>query len=268
MSGSNLNGLSTINIELTSRCNKNCWMCGRRKVDREYPNLAIDYGDMDFALLKRIAPQVPPGIVVQFHRDGEALLYPDFGRAMSLFKKNVRNIVTNGKLLIEKADEIIGNLETLSLSIFKNDDEAEEQRELLEKFLEVKKDKKPYITLRLIGDVDFTLYEKYNLQIVRRVLHSPMGSFNYEKRKPVVPEIGICWDFLTHPCINRKGDFSICVRFDPNGIGILGNISDKSLIEMWNSEQRKTWKQCHVEGHRKDVPLCEKCEYWGVPIAP
>lgn len=41
-----LNGLGTINIELTSRCNKNCWMCGRRKVDREYPELALNYGDM------------------------------------------------------------------------------------------------------------------------------------------------------------------------------------------------------------------------------
>ena len=47
-----LNGLGTINIELTSRCNKNCWMCGRRKVDRE---LALNYGDMDFDLVKHIA---------------------------------------------------------------------------------------------------------------------------------------------------------------------------------------------------------------------
>ena len=30
------NGLTTVNVELTSRCNKSCWMCGRRKVDAEY----------------------------------------------------------------------------------------------------------------------------------------------------------------------------------------------------------------------------------------
>ena len=113
-----LNGLGTINIELTSRCNKNCWMCGRRKVDREYPELALNYGDMDFDLVKHIAGQIPAGIVVQFHRDGDALMYPRFGEAVSLFPNNIRNIVTNGKLLVEKADEIIGNLETLSVSIF------------------------------------------------------------------------------------------------------------------------------------------------------
>lgn len=83
----NLPGLSTINIELTSRCNKNCWMCGRRKVDRDYPELTLEYGDMEFSLLEKIALQIPEGIVVQFHRDGDALLYPRFGDAVRLFPK-------------------------------------------------------------------------------------------------------------------------------------------------------------------------------------
>ena len=42
------NGLAVVNVELTSRCNKDCWMCGRRKVDREYPEIVMNYGDMDF----------------------------------------------------------------------------------------------------------------------------------------------------------------------------------------------------------------------------
>ncbi len=134
-----LNGISTINVELTSRCNKNCWMCGRRKVDREYPQLALDYGDMKFELLEFIAKQIPENIVVQFHRDGDALLYPRLGDALRLFPNNIRNLVTNGKLLIEKADEIIENIETLSISIFENDDEAEEQLTIIERFLEIKK---------------------------------------------------------------------------------------------------------------------------------
>jgi MoaA/NifB/PqqE/SkfB family radical SAM enzyme len=242
-------------------------MCGRRKVDREYPALALDYGDMDFNLLKDIAAQIPPNIVVQFHRDGEALLYPYFGEAVRLFPNNIRNIVTNGKLLVEKADEIIGNLETLSVSIFENDEEADEQREIIRKFLDIKKDRKPYVTLRLIGNVDATPYVEFGQQFVRRVLHNPMGSFNYVKRQPCVPEIGICWDFLMHPCINRKGDFSICVRFDPEGLGVLGNVHEWSLEELWGGV-RHHWKELHVAGRRREVPLCSRCEYWGVPIAP
>ncbi|NDV22217.1 radical SAM/SPASM domain-containing protein [Desulfovibrio sp. JC022] len=262
-----LNGLGTINLELTSRCNKNCWMCGRRKVDRDYPQLAIDYGDMDFDLLKKIAPQIPEGIVVQFHRDGEALLYPHFGSAVKLFPKNLRNIVTNGKLLVEKADEIIGNLETLSVSIFENDEEADEQYEILEEFLKIKKDMKPFVTLRLIGDVDSSRYDSLGQMYIRRVLHSPMGSFNYKKCQPTIPEVGVCWDFLGHPCINHKGEFSICVRFDPQGVGVLGNVNDMTLDELWNGEQRMKWKALHIAGRRNEVPLCSKCEYWGCPTS-
>lgn len=263
-----LAGLSTINIELTSRCNKNCWMCGRRKVDRDYPDLALDYGDMDFALLQRIAPQIPEGITVQFHRDGDALMYPRFGDAVRLFHNHIRNIVTNGKLLVEKADEIIGNLETLSVSIFEGDEEAESQREIVGQFLALKKDQKPFVTLRLIGNVDPTPYEGFNQLFVRRVLHAPMGSFDYVKRSPTIPEVGICWDFLGHPCINRKGDVSICVRFDPERLGVLGSLREQSLEEIWNGPRRAAWKQLHVAGRRNEIPLCSRCEFWGVPTAP
>lgn len=263
-----LNGLGTINIELTSRCNKNCWMCGRRKVDREYPELALEYGDMDFEMLKNIADQIPPDVVVQLHRDGDALMYPRFGEAVALFNGNIRNIVTNGKLLVEKADEIIGNLDTLSISIFEKDEEANEQREIIRKFLAIKGAKKPYVTLRLIGDVDSAPYKEFGQQFVRRVLHNPMGSFGYVKRQPCVPEIGICWDFLFHPCINRKGNMSICVRFDPEGLGILGNVGEQSIESLWNGEKRREWKALHTAGRRNEVPLCSRCEYWGVPIAP
>lgn len=263
-----LNGLGTINIELTSRCNKNCWMCGRRKVDRDYPNLALEYGDMDFDLLKHIAAQIPPDIVVQFHRDGDALMYPRFGEAAALFHRNIRNIVTNGKLLVEKSGEVIGHLETLSVSIFERDEDADEQREVIRKFLAVKGDRKPFVTLRLIGEVDQKPYEEFGQQFVRRVLHQPMGSFGYVKRTPCVPEIGVCWDFLGHPCIDRRGNLSICVRFDPESVGSLGNVRDHTLDELWNGEKRAAWKALHVAGKRKEVPLCAKCEYWGVPIAP
>jgi MoaA/NifB/PqqE/SkfB family radical SAM enzyme len=263
-----LTGLSTINVELTSRCNKNCWMCGRRKVDRDYPDLALSYGDMDFELLGIIAKQLPEGIVVQFHRDGEALLYPRLGEALRLFPNNIRNIVTNGKLLLEKADELVDSIETLSISIFQGDAEAEEQREIIEKFLVIKGERKPFVTLRLIGEVNAEPYEKFDQLFVHRVLHEPMGSFGYVKRTPTIPEIGICWDYLHHPCVNYQGDFSICVRFDPERTGVLGNVRTATLGDMWFGERRSEWSALHIAGKRNEIPLCAKCEYWGVPISP
>lgn len=258
------NGLTTVNVELTSRCNKNCWMCGRRKTDRDYPEIALKYGDMDFGLVKKIAKQLPSGIVVQLHNNGEALLYPNFGNAAKLFHKQIRGLDTNGKLIVEKAKEIIGNLDTLTISVIENDPEGDEQYKLVKKFLKIKKGAKPRMVYRCLGNVDSKRYERLEGMIVKRVLHNPLGSFKYQK-EPTIPEIGICLDILNHMVINRLGKVSICVRFDPRGLGVIGDANKTSLADIWNGLERKKWLKYHIEGKRNKVSLCSKCEYWGVP---
>ena len=264
MDNTGLNGLGNINIELTSRCNKSCWMCGRRKVEKEMPELALEYSDIDFDLLKSIARQLPPNIVVQLHNNGESLLYPEFGNAVRLFNKQITNVVTNGKLLVEKADEIIDNLDTLAISIVENDPEADDQYTIIEKFLKIKGNKKPFPSLRINGLVKIERYKKLGLIMATRILHSPLGSFNY-KKNPTIPEIGICLDFLNHLSINNKGEVSICVRYDPKGLGIIGNAKEQSLKEIWNSPKRMKWLEYHRQGRRDKVPLCSYCHFWGVP---
>ncbi|MFH0875118.1 MAG: radical SAM/SPASM domain-containing protein [archaeon] len=259
-----LDGLATINIELTSRCNKNCWMCGRRKVEKEYPELTLKYGDMDFNLVQNIAKQLPPNIVVQLHNNGEALLYPRFGDAVKLFNRQITNVVTNGILLLEKANEIIDNIDTIAISIIENDPDADKQYEIIDRFLKLKGEKKPYTILRVNGDVDIKRYQKFGLVMASRVLHSPMGSFNYRKQ-PTIPEIGICVDFLHHPAINSHGEASICVRFDPKRLGVLGDTKETALVDIWHSKKRLDWLALHKQGKRNQIPLCSYCHFWGFP---
>jgi len=261
----NLDGLCNINVELTSRCNKSCWMCGRRKVERDYPELTLKYGDMEFSLVKKIADQLPANIVVQLHNNGEPLLYPRFGEAVDLFKQQITNIVSNGKLLVEKADEIIDNLDTIAISVIENDNEADEQYEIIGKFLKIKGERKPFTILRFNGDVDQDKYKKFGLIMATRILHSPMGSFNYKKKNPTIPEIGICLDFLYHLAINSEGKVSICVRFDPKGLGIIGDANAQSLEEIWNAPKRMKWLDYHKKSRRDKIPLCSYCHFWGVP---
>ena len=259
-----LYGLANINIELTSRCNKDCWMCGRRKVDREYPEIAMQYGDMDFSLVEKIASQLPPNIVVQLHNNGEPLLYYRFKDAVKLFEKQITSIDTNGKLLLEKADEIVGCIDTMAISVFENDKEAEEQYEIIKQFLKLKQDRKPFTILRINGNVDIDKYKVFDLPMATRILHAPMGSFNYKKKNPTIPEIGICLDFLHHLAINRMGDVSICVRFDPKKLGVIGNAADQTIEEIWNGPKRMEWLDLHKQGKRSDIPLCSYCHFWGV----
>jgi len=239
-------------------------MCGRRKIDKEYPEVAMNYGDMDFEMVKKIAAQLPEGIVVQFHNNGEPLLYPRFKEAVRLFGKQIRCFDTNAKLIVEKVDEIIDNLDTMTISVIENDLEADEQYELVKKFLEIKGKRKPRMIYRCLGNVDTQRWEKLGGIIATRVLHNPLGSFKYEK-SPTVPEIGICLEILNHMAINSSGKVSICVRFDPKGLGVIGGANSTPLLDIWNGPKRKEWIKHHVEGNRNRVPLCSYCDYWGVP---
>ena len=262
-----LNGLSIINIELSSMCQKKCYICGRRKMDKDYPEIKMNYGFMDFELLKKIVIQLPIGILVQSHWNGEPLLYPDLKGALQLLNKQIRCFDTNGILLVNRADDIIDNMESLTLSTFENDPEWEEQYNILMKFLSIKKNRKPRVIIRQlgnIGDERLKLYTKTGCMIVNRILHDPMGSFNYTKQT-IKPEHGICLEMLYHSAIDRFGNVSICVRLDPQCDARLGNLNKQTLEEIWNGDKRNKWLQHHINGKRELVPLCAKCEFWGIP---
>ena len=155
----------------------------------------------------------------------------------------------------------------ITISTFQDDPEWEKQYENILRFIEIKEDKKPQVVIRVLGYVGEKrkkLYINTGCLIAERILHSPMGSFNYEK-KTVVPEHGFCLEFLSHPAINRFGQVSTCVRFDPNKESVIGNLNEQTFEEIWNGEKRKEWLKLHLDGKRNKVPLCSKCEFWGIP---
>jgi radical SAM protein with 4Fe4S-binding SPASM domain len=261
-----MNGLTTVNVELTDRCNKSCWMCGQRQYEKQHPDIIKQYGEMEFKLVEKIASELPENIVVQFHNYGEPLLYSKFGEAVKLFSKQIRSVTTNGKLLLKKYHEIVNNLDTIVISVFEKDIEAEIQYELVKEFVLKKGCDQPRVIIRQNGEVDVERYQKLNLQIVKRKIHSALNNIKYGNIELTMPEIGICLDFLNHLVIRKNGDVSICVHFDVSGCGIIGNVQKESLKEIWNSKQRMQWLNLHKIGKRELIPLCSTCEYWGVPL--
>lgn len=266
-----MNGLQSINIELTSRCNKSCHMCGRRKLEKEHPELC-DWGDMPLDMLRRIAEQIPKGVFVQLHNNGEPLLYPHFDEALEMFDGHYVGLNTNGKLLMEQAEPICKYLSTITISIIEKDcpEEWENQIVIVRRFLDI--ENRPLVILRLLGKVnemqraiikDFrTIYSK--LLIAKRILHSPDGSHDYEK--PVTkPEIGICLEMLHKLAIDRWGNVFPCVRFDPHHKNYIDNVHCFPLKNIWNDEKRQQWIEHHINGRRDLVPLCKTCDFWGVP---
>ena len=258
-----MDGLASINVELTSRCNKKCWCCGRRKVEKSYPELTT-WGDMDFELVERVASQIPTGVTVQLHNNGEPLLYPYLKEAALLFGHCFVAFDTNGRLLAERANDIIDVVDSVAVSVIERDAEVDVQYETLKTFLKDKGDRKPLVVVRLNGCVNRQRYDELKVPVATRVLHAPLGSFDYVKHT-TVPETGVCQDLLHRMSISRTGDVSVCVRFDPFRKGVIGNANHQTLSDLWNCTRRRAWVEAHKRGKRYVVPLCSTCEYWGLP---
>jgi radical SAM protein with 4Fe4S-binding SPASM domain len=91
-----------------------------------------------------------------------------------------------------------------------------------------------------------------------------MGSFDYE-RKTTIPEEGICYEVLSKLAIDRFGNVSPCVRFDPKDENILGNVNEQTLEEIWYGEKRRKLLTKHISGKRAEIPFCSRCHFWGIP---
>ena len=264
-----LSGLSQINIELTQACDRRtlCIFCGHQDPAIHF---AAAYKPMPFELLEKIAVQIPVGVVVQFHRDGEPTAYRRLKDALSLFANHITSIVTHGENLVKRADDIIGNCASLTVSMFKGDPDGQLQTDVLKEFLFMKREQRPIVNIKVVGElpIDRDVYS-LGVPVIRRVLHNPDGNYHYAQRDPTVPEHGICLDFLSHPSVDWQGRLFVCNRLDAEDKGLLGDLKEHSLDDLWNSPKRLEWLEAHKRGRRDQAsPLCKDCLFYGVPTAP
>lgn len=246
-----------LNIELTSKCQRDCHFCGRAKARKE----GWETGSIDLELFNHIISQFE-GSIAQFNKDGEPLLYDNLWAVGQICKPFITNIVTNGLLLFYKRESLVNNFNTVTVSVM---DKNEEQFESVREFIKFKQDSLPVVYIKFLGDYYDPRYEDLGLQTMRRNIHNPESDTDYKNGNPPIPEVGVCLDFIYKPSIDWRGNLYICNRFDIEGKGIIGNLYKSSLKELWNSDKRLQWLEYHKRGRRDLVPLCKECQYWGYP---
>lgn len=261
--------ISQINIELSSRCDKACYFCGHQN-----PKInPAPQGDIELKVLASIAEELPEGCVVQFHRDGEPLVYPFLREALALFEGHVRSVVTNGKKLRAWTDALAQNCESVCISAFKGDPDGSEQDGELVEFVEQlsRRDSPCQVLVKVVGGIEEyrrKLWESLVIPVIERRLHIPQASRRYRDGAPTRPEHGICADLLHHPSVSWTGDVFICNRLDPARKGLIGNVQNETLEDILGGERRRSYIELHARGRRDACDPCAGCEYWGVPNAP
>lgn len=233
----------------------------------EAPDQVRQWGFMDMDLIRYLSVNLPPRIVLSLHGRGEPLLFPELATALDLLAQDDRvlHFDSNVKLLMEKLDDVIGRLDVLTVSLLEGNSmkEQEEQLRIVRRFILAKREHKPRIIIRATGEIpELEAWVDLKLPIVTRPLHKREGRSGY-KRKPVIPEFGICLEMLQRLFIAYNGEVRPCVRSDIWGENIIGNLKHEELQDIWESEARIKRVHEHIEGNR--LGFCQTCDYWGVP---
>lgn len=270
-----MHALTQINVELTARCDKACAFCGHQRVDIN-PAIATA-GDMPLVRVGAIANELfhlaARPLVVQFHRDGEPLVYPKLADALGFFDAEgfIRSLVTNGKQLATRAGDLIGRCEAITVSAFNGDPDADAQDLALAAFLDARDAAGatlPRVHVKIVGSAPHDRLDywqrKLQLPVLWRRIHLPEASRRYRAGDPPRPEHGICLDLLHHPSIAWNGDVFVCNRLDPAHRGRLGNLDEATLGELLARPFRRQLIAAHVRGDRALGP-CVDCDYYGLP---
>jgi len=276
------------NIEPTNYCNLRCSMCPRE--------LNRPLGYMDVALFEKIIDEsVLSGrrLIITLNKDGEPLLHPELPKMIKYAKEGKAaykiNFYTNGILLTEtKSLELMkSGLDTIHISIdaftketykkIKNSQMLEVVEENVKRLVVLKKrfrSKWPLVVVKILQSPDTQSEIKPFMNKWKGIadfveigeFHTWDGTLNGSSSfNPSNSPNGInrypCTFLWYNPVILWDGRVTICC-VDYQGKGIIGDIKENTLAEIWQGDALQKIRRAHLEGLYNTIPLCSKCQFW------
>ncbi len=276
------------NIEPTNYCNLSCSMCPRE--------LNRPFGYMEFNLFKKIIDEsilYGKRLIITINKDGEPLLHPGLSQMVKYAKDKKAaykiNFYTNGILLTEeKSSELIkSGLDTIHISIdaftketyrkIKNSQKLEVAEENVQRLVALKKklqSKMPLVVVKIIqtpdtqneikpfihkwkGIADFVEigeYHNWDGTVKSSNQSNPNELSDGINRYP-------CTFLWYNPVILWDGRITTCC-VDYQGKGIIGDIKEESLANIWQGDELQRIRKAHLENKYDSIPLCSNCQFW------
>lgn len=286
---------SEINVEFSSACNLRCRFCA---LDHLKPKTYISTEVIDRLFQSLLEDRRFDGVRrINLYNGGETLMHPRrveiFERIkwhQELFKVYDRKfpkvvLLTNGMLLREKLAREILSLKVVDEFGFSLDGGSPESFEDLRvnaKWEKFARNVNDFITLKNeihpeVRTFGITIVPKPNAlnnkwmhsefrevialldQMEYRRLHDWGGQVEIdgEKSKPPV-KIG-CEMLMKQLVLLPDGNVTVCCN-DLNGEGIVGNIMESELYDIYNSDKRHEYLSKLFQKRKDELPLCRDCE--------
>lgn len=270
---------SLLGIEITNFCNFRCNICPYKIMTRPKQH-------MEFSLFRKIIDEIKdyPDFFCWLHWMGEPLLHPKiidfikctknaglkcgFSTNASLLTKDI------GKKLIEvEMDKIVLCLDGNSKESYekvRNGGNFEVVKENIKNFLEMKGNLKPQASLQFVKNkyntheiedykkewigkgadmIDIKTFVEWGNQV--KGISSEIKNRN--KRFP-------CKYLWNNIGIYSDGNVGICC-FDYDASIRIGNVNEKSILEIWNGNKLKELRKQQINGNFNNG-LCDNCREW------
>ncbi len=261
-----------VDLESASTCNMNCPMCYRDQLKNT--------GQMDFDLFKKAIDEcATEGVFsVRLSWRGETLTHPRIKEMIRYATPRVKNVsfLTNAFYIDEDMAEcfVEAGLSYVAVS-FDGIKEIYETIRHPAKFndsyqrLITLQDKRrqnggqrPQIRLCTIWPAvkdDPQAYQSTMARVSDYMVCNPY--INFKGRLKIKPGF-ICqypWERIV---VGWDGQAQCCTGWNADDI-ILGNIQDKTIREMWHSDQMNQIRRIHAQGRRMELRSCAECRHGG-----
>lgn len=273
-----------LHVELTNVCNLDCIMCPRSQMKRKV-------GFMKPEVFKKIIDELAGKTEFSYlHLMGESVLHPQLFELIRYGKSKgvAMGMASNMTVLDEeKAQQMLASgLDFLVMSVDGITAETYEKIRLkanfettmknVENFLKAhKKGTPPHTVVQMIymkGTEDLArkygeFWDKLEPDSIRiKPFQTWMG--DQDDIKALKPEVKKsrqrpCDRIWRHSVVLWDGTVVPC-EFDYDAAYPVGNVTEQSMKEIWNSEKMQALRKQHVCGNREDIELCRACDY----IAP
>ncbi len=280
-------------IELTSTCNLKCTFC-------HYPDMKRPNQEMDEKLAKKVIDECAANNVwyITFQFYGEPLLSADLLARMVKYAKNkgipVVNTTSNMTILTEKKMKMWcdAGLDTLNISFEGvTKEKYEEVRgakyekvlnniKLARKIRDEYGNGKPFLSLSLVrtdetidqlADFKSKMSEWVDAFDIRSLMMFNYRTESTKKYEDAAPDWYVTRDLERRiPCrqigpkliITSQGEATVCCT-DIDGELSFGNVREKSIKEMWNSDEMARLYMVHRQQRWEDLPdICKDCKDW------
>jgi radical SAM protein with 4Fe4S-binding SPASM domain len=235
-------GFKAIEFEINHDCNRACAYCPNSIAERK------SKGRMPEGLFVKVLSELKELSYqgrVSFHFYNEPLLSPDLDHFTTLTKSYLPRsrieIFTNGTLLTEERFRTLVDLGVDKFTVTKHHGEAELP---LDSFYE---------------NLSEALKAHVKRQTFKELVYTSRGGLMKVGYTKKIPPLDLpCFIPSSVLVVTKDGNILPCFEdyFEKNR---MGNVTENSLVEIWNSEPYRDFRERLKKRKRQEFPVCDKC---------